>query len=260
MEVRHLEIRTGNVLQALRGVQKFIDDHAAELGDVATSGAKQKLDAQVAALAAHSENQSGSTLEMRGATQKQYSMRDVLRRDHMAPIASIARADLPSTPELRPLRMPRGRPTTENLHSAATGMAQAAEPYADVFIAAGRPVDFIARLRAAADVMVGAVDTRTEKRGTRRGATRGLKGVAGDAMRTVQVLNTFLKGVLKDRPDLLAAWNSVRRPPTKTSKAGTGKAGAEPDAPVSPDAPDAPVAPGELLLPDDPELTAVVHA
>jgi alkanesulfonate monooxygenase SsuD/methylene tetrahydromethanopterin reductase-like flavin-dependent oxidoreductase (luciferase family) len=64
----------------------------------------------------------------------------------MAPVARIARADLPNTPEFRPLRMPRGRITPEKLAAAGSGMAQAAARYTDTFVAAGLSPDFVAQL------------------------------------------------------------------------------------------------------------------
>jgi len=110
-----------------------------------------------------------------GATQKQYAMRVVLLEDYMAPVARIAEADLPDTPELRALRKPQGKLSTENLAKAAVGMADAAEPHAAVFIAAGLAQDFVAQLRQAAKDVLQPLDMRTENRGARRSATRGVK-------------------------------------------------------------------------------------
>ena len=78
----------------------------------------------------------------------------------MAPIAKIAAAELPDTPELEPLRMPQDHPSIERLRAAALGMAKAAEPYAAVFIEAALPPDFIQRLIDAANTTVATVGAR----------------------------------------------------------------------------------------------------
>jgi hypothetical protein len=71
--------------------------------------------------------------------------------------------------------MPREKPTVEKLAAAASGMAKTAAPYAEVFISAGPPQDFIAQLTAATDAMAGAISERTSSPGRRRGPTVGLK-------------------------------------------------------------------------------------
>ena len=91
------------------------------------TGARKRLDDAIIELSTHASDQTGSALRSQGATRKQKSLRTALLRDHMAPIARIARVDLPQAPEIEPLRMPRGRPTATRLAAAANGMAKAAE-------------------------------------------------------------------------------------------------------------------------------------
>lgn len=125
-----MEARQGNALQALRGVQAFIDAHADILGPVSRAGTRRKFDAQVAALREHVETQSGSDMVARGGTRKLCALRRALIDDHMRPIACIAAAELRSVPEFHPFRVPAARPTTERLYAAALGMVDAAEPHA----------------------------------------------------------------------------------------------------------------------------------
>jgi hypothetical protein len=125
---------------------------------------------------------------------RKQTLRQAQLRDHLAKIARIAKADLPSVPELQPLRMPKGKPTVEKLAAAATGMADTAKPHADVFIAAGLPTDFIAQLVAATDAMTSAISERTSNRGRRSGATVGLKQKlsAGRNHRTMGAQRSYL--------------------------------------------------------------------
>jgi len=201
----------GSMLASLRAVKGFLDTNAAALGDVVNTGARKRLDDAIAALSDHVATQTGSNLAAQGATQRQYSLRQVLLRDHMSPIARIARADLPVSPAIEPLRMPLGKPTAERLAAAAYGMAKAAEPYASVFVAAGMPEDFIKQLTDAADALLASLGDRTENRGARAGATAGLKARLTEGRRIVGVLDAFVKTALHGDAALLRNWNIVKR-------------------------------------------------
>jgi len=229
----------GSMLASLRAVKNFIDTNAAVLGSVVNTGARKRLDDAIAALSEHVATQTGSNLAAQGATQQQYALRKVLLRDHMAPIARIARADLPVSPAIEPMRMPKGRPTIERLAAAAYGMAKAAAPFTDTFVAAGLSEDFVKQLTDATDAMLATLGSRTQSRGLRGGATEGLKTRLTDGRRVVGVLDAFVKTALKDDPALLANWNIVKR--VQKVAAGPTPLGPDP-APVAPTAPAAPAA------------------
>ncbi len=212
MERRYtLQTAQGNMLQSLRAVQAFLDQNASLLGDIGKTGARQQLDAAVEQLSAHASDQSGLNLAAQAATKRHDTLRQVLIRDHMAPIARIARADLPPTPSIEPLRMPKVRLTSEKLAAYAAGMGKAAAPFASVFVAAGLPDDFIAQLDAAAEAMSAAVDQRMQSRGQRGGATQGLKAKLSRGRKIVHVLDSFVQKALQDNQSLLTNWNIVKR-------------------------------------------------
>src|SRR5437764_3417760 len=101
-----MQRRQGRRLEALRAIQRFLDVHAASLAHVSETGVRRKLDDTIAQLAHHVATQAGSELSGQGSTQKKRAVRRALLRDHVAPIARIAAAELTMTPELAPLRMP----------------------------------------------------------------------------------------------------------------------------------------------------------
>jgi len=216
-----MQTTQGSVLESLQAVQTFLTDNADRLGGVVKTGARQKLDEAIAELTTHAEEQQGSHLAAQGNTQEKRNLQLVLRRDHMAPIARIARAELPPTPAVEPLKMPKGRPTVARLAALADGMANAAAPFADTFISAGLPTDFIAQLRAATTAMVAAVAERNQNRGKRGGATTGLKQKLGRARRIVHVLDAFIQTALKDDQVLLSSWNIVKRVRRNTNRPAT---------------------------------------
>ena len=169
-----MRTKQATTLQSLRAAQSFLNDHADKLTSVQATGARKRLDDAVATLDAHASMRTGRFINGQTLTQRQRNLRTVLRRDHMTPVARIVRADLPSTTEFRPLRMPRGRLTPEKFAAAASGMAQTCARYTDTFIAAGLPADFAEQLNTAADNMLNSIADRTRTRDKRRGTTTGL--------------------------------------------------------------------------------------
>jgi hypothetical protein len=235
-----MQIRQGRLLDALRGIQAFLDEHTDVLGTIPQSGARQKLDAQVAELTAHAVAQDGSHRAAKDATQTQYALRRAVLRDHMAPIARIAAAELPPAPALAALGMPTRRLTTPQLHAAAMGMADTAEPHAAVFTSSALPDDFLTQLRNAANDLLVPIDTRTRSRSVRKGATASLADQAKSVRKTVGVLDALVKKQIKGNTDLLTRWQAVKRPPAKAARGSTTPP-VTPVAPV-PDIPAAPVA------------------
>jgi hypothetical protein len=152
---------------------------------------------------------------------------------------------LSETPALEPLRLPRGRPTAEQLAAAAHGMAEAAAPYAEVFVAAGLAPDFRAQLHGAADALLASLDHRARRQGQRTGATAGLRATLSAGRRLVHVLDAFVQTALVDEPALLASWAAAQRvqrlpgrrsaPPTTVDAIpeATASAISEPNAPAA---------------------------
>ena len=224
----------GSNVISLRAVDAFIERNSASLGGVPTSGARVKLTANIARLTNHASDQTGSFIESKSSTLGKGSLRRALLRDHMAPIASIARAELPLTPEVAPLRMPRGRPTSAKLAAAAEGMAKAAAPYASVFIDNGMPADFIARINAAAEALNNSLADHTDIRAKRRTATAGVKATITSGRKLVNILDKYVKSALKDNPVLLEGWNNVKRVDRSGQRVTSAPTGTTPPTPSTP--------------------------
>jgi hypothetical protein len=206
-----METAQGYTLQSLRSVQAFLTHHAAALPGVVHTGTYRQLVETLATLSALVAEQAGSDLAAQGATQRQRALRRALLRDHLTPIARIARVALSETPALEPLRLPRGRPTAEQLAAAAHGMAEAAAPYAELFVAAGLAADFRAQLHDAADALLASLDHRARRQGQRTGATAGLRATLSAGRKLVHVLDAFVQTALVDEPALLASWAAAQR-------------------------------------------------
>lgn len=235
----------GNMLLSLENAQAFISENAAALGDVVTTGARTMLDESLVELSDHASVQNGQVRAGVSAIARRHALRAALIRDHMTPIAKIARLELAGTPELVSLKLPKDRPTVERLAALANGMAHAAEPYADVFIRAGMKPDFLQSFRTASDDMVQALKDRTQSKGKVRTATSGLHSKLARGRKVVHVLDAMVKSALVGNPDLLAGWKLVTRIPTPANGAvnPTAVAPAVPaPTPVAPPAADIPAA------------------
>ncbi|MES2177984.1 MAG: hypothetical protein V4550_08950 [Gemmatimonadota bacterium] len=215
-----MQTTQGNMLLSLENVKTFTRDNADALGGVVTTGVLTMLGDSITELSDHASVQNGETRAAKGAIARRHALRAALLRDHMTPIARIARLELAGTPELVSLSYPKGKPTVERLAALANGMAHAAEPYADVFIHAGMKPDFIQALRTAADDMVQALKDRTQSKGKVRTATSALRSKLIRARKVVHVLDAMVKSALVGNQDLLAGWNLVKRvPQTRSSTA-----------------------------------------
>jgi hypothetical protein len=206
-----MEKYQANLLQSLRAVDEFLASNAHRLDGVVNTGARQKLAETLAALDANATEQAGGTLASQGTTQLTRALRRALVRDHMAPIARMARAELPPMPEAHALRPPRPNWPLARLHAAAHGMAEATAPYRAELVKAGLREDFVEALTAAADAMVQSVTDRAQSRGRVSGATRGLRTSLSSGRKLVAVLDALVARTLADDPALLANWKRVKR-------------------------------------------------
>ncbi len=212
-----------NQLRSLHAVQAFLDDHRPALAGIATGGARRRLDESLAALEQHVVEQSASELVARGLTQRYRALRRRLIRAHLVPVALIARAAEPPVAGLESFRIPRGKPTAQLLAATAHGMAKAATPFAETFIAAGLPDDFADRMVRAADAMIEALTARTQEWARHRAATAGLRIKLASARRLVRVLDAFVTSGCETDDGLLAGWASA------THVRRTGRRAAGPD-------------------------------
>lgn len=208
-----METRQGNTLHSLRAARDFIVAHQAALPSVTASGALKWLDTAIDDLATHVADQSGGHVSIQSGTKRVHALRAALLRLHMAPISRIARVVFPETQELAPLRVPRGNLSTERLVALARGMSQVAATSPDVFIDAGLPLDFIARLDSVRDALLQAKDDRKRTSGKTSAATLGIATRLREARQTVHILDGLVRTELAGQAVLLKDWTESKRLP-----------------------------------------------
>jgi hypothetical protein len=217
--------RQTRVLDALRGTQGFLDNNDTLLAVINQSGARRTLDDAITQLSTHAVNQDVGTRLSQGETANQKTLRHTLRFNHMKPIADVARMHLREVPNFIALTRPRNNVSAMRLIAAAAGMADAAAPYAGVFVDAGLPPDFLEQLRQAADAMRRSLDDRAQHARTRTGATEGLKAAEKRGAGILRLLDGLVIPKLGPNDPLLVQWKSARKIHAKPGPvAGSGAA------------------------------------
>lgn len=204
------------VLNAMQRAQRFMDTNAASLGTLNSSGYRRILDDVVGALGGHAVNQATSKRVGSGETARQRVLRNVLKLNHMRPIAAVAAAQLKLVPEFTALRMPPTNSTSRALIAAAGAMRAAAAKYARAFTDAGLPTDFLAKLEQAAVALNDAIGNRGSTRTLQNAATAGLRSQTARGRETLRVLDSLIEPQLQGDPVLLVQWKAARRIGGKT--------------------------------------------
>ena len=260
-------------LQMCRRVQGYLDTNGPSLtgtspssstsptGSGSTSPPYQRqramLDDVVAQLTARAVEQESAALVRDGVTARMATLRTTLRDQHMRPIAEIAQALLAKEPDLAALRLP-ARKDPEGLVNAAVAMAQAAAPHTAVFVAHGRPVEFLQALTAAADDLRQALDERGAIRSARKGSTKAVAAEGARGRTAVRLLDAVIRPMILTNPKLLGEWDSARRigrPHRGGAKAPATAAPSTTPAPATPPATTTTNAPGGGRRDADPAVS-----
>lgn len=203
--------RQGRMLLSLYAVDVFLDAHEQRLPATTSTGMRETFRRKLAEVELHVRTQEGSPLMAAGLTRAKDTKRDALLRDHLAPIARVAKLESARIPALVAVKLPRGTPGTGKLLAHAAGMANVAQDYPDVFVAAGLRPTFIEDLNAAIEDILTTVTARTERRGARSGATQGLRASLTACNKYKDVLDAFIEREAQGDGPLLENWRSVKR-------------------------------------------------
>jgi hypothetical protein len=207
-----MDIKQGNLLESLKEIQKFLDEHQAELPGVSDTGMRKQLDKAIADLKQLAATQTANDLAAKSVTRKLGMLSETLIEHRMAAVARIAAVALPPGPEIAPLSKPKANQTRERLVALARGMAREAKKFESTFVEAGLPLDFIAQLDASADQLAELLSERKQRTADRGAATKLLDTQIQEARRVVRVLDSFVKTAARDNEMLLVTWKILKRP------------------------------------------------
>jgi hypothetical protein len=199
------------VRDALVNIQHFLDANSVALGPVNTSGARQDLDGAAAALSGHAVSQGEHTTASTGETRKERSIRVSIRRQYLRPIAQVAATRSADVPQLGTLRLPHGKLVGANFVDAANIVANNAEPYVAVLVAAGLKPDFLIGLRGKLQELEASRGGRVGHAQVRKSSTIALGVAARKGRKAIKALDGVIEQQIPDNAQLLAEWKSVKR-------------------------------------------------
>ena len=204
-------------------MQRFLDQNGPSRGDINASGYRKILDDVVGKLSGHAADQTTTKRAAAAEAAKERVLRNALKLNQMRPIATVASAQLRQVPDFAALRMPPKNATSRTLISWAAAMKTAAGEYANAFVGAGLPADFLDQLQSAADALGNSLTSRTSNGAAQRGATIGLDAEATRGRQAVKVLDSLVEPLIQGNLALLGQWTAAKRfggkasAPTSTS-------------------------------------------
>jgi predicted RNase H-like nuclease len=211
-------------LRRFRRVHEFLTTHQVD----ATSVKLQVLQDVVRRMSEGNQEADASTRLTLGETARQKALRDALWDKHMVPISRIARHVFGVPGMDVKFQLPKKRSDNDTILGAAQGMVQAAEPQETVFVQQeGLPADFLPQFRAAIAALAASLPARVEVQRRKQTSRKTLEQLRKDGVAAVDVLDAIVKPRLAAQPELLGAWNTVKRPIEPGG--GVGALAVEPD-------------------------------
>ncbi len=164
--------------------------------------------------AAYAATQDGAPAMNRGERSRQQQQVTRIRDRHMRPLVVIARGQ--EDPETAvatraAFRLPKVSISIIAFLTACDGMIETARNYREVFVAEGRPPDFLKRFEAARDELQETVDRRGKLRADRVGAGAGVRMQLRRARLAVAVLDAAVRSAFEGEEAMLAEWRSAKR-------------------------------------------------
>jgi hypothetical protein len=198
-----------SALRRFRRVQEFLSTTQV----AGTTVKLQVLDGVIRELSVTGEEQDVTNRVTLGETARQRALRAALWNGHMVPISRIARRAFGVPGMDVKFALPKRRSDNDAVLAAARGMAQAAQQHEAVFVQQeGLPADFLTQLHSAINELAGALGVRVESQRRRKTANETGAKLVQRGVAAVDVLDAIATPRLASRPDLLAAWKSVKRP------------------------------------------------
>ena len=215
-----MQARQKQAIEAYQRVQDFLTANPPP-ESAGLTVQKKILDDVVAKLTDHSNEQVAWRRLTRGETQRQQSLRTILRERHLAPIAQIARATLADAPGIeKALKMPKSNLSTMKLAAEGAGIRTAIAKYESAFVESGRPADFLTQLDQVIAALRESVVTRARGFGRTAGAREGIDKELRRGRKAVELIDTIVKTAFVSDSDVLLKWRMAKR--VQASPGGNG--------------------------------------
>jgi hypothetical protein len=145
------------------------------------------------------------------ARESEARLAPALRRNHINPLVKYGNVGVPEVAELAAVQIPPFRSNNTEFATAAFAMAEAVTPFEGSLTLAGLALDFIGKMRAAAQALVDAVAGKKGHRRGRVGATGAIRKQVETCRRVVGAVDASVKASVREDDALLFEWQNVVR-------------------------------------------------
>ena len=203
-----MNAHVGRTIEMGRRVRDFLRAHPHEV----TSGAMlDRLERQLARAERFMAQQEGGLLDRTVSTETRNKVRHEMAGILLRALVAAGVVAAEDTPALTAqFKLPRVRARNQTFVIAARRMLARAVEHRDRLVAEGVPPRLFDELGEALARLEGTLSDGDGARAAHVSATRGLDVVRAEIAAHVRHLDGLQRYVLRDRPDLLAAWNSAR--------------------------------------------------
>lgn len=224
------------ILEALLRTQRFLTENQAQLASIVDiTIARRRLDDAIAAFTFHAVEQESNNRSAKSETEKQRKLRLALRTQQMAPIAEIARHNLPAVSEFKALRMPSRWAKGTAFLRIARSMLDAAKINKDALIEHGLPADSLDLFHSLLTNLEESGSDRQKSRGLLKASTKALHFEEKEGRSVLKVLDALVTRALEGNVALLGLWESARTVASRRSvSAGTQSTTTSPAPVVGP--------------------------
>lgn len=198
------------VLPWARRVRDFLVEHDLKSDVAELIALRQELDGALGQLTVGAAAQEAITKQSLVQTTEINRLRKTLRDGHLKPIIRMSRTmklEIAGTDQT--FVLPHFRVDSETLASKADAMVTALNVVGPQFIARGFAANFVEQLSNATKALRAAIDQRSAQLSRRTGTTAAVGQEAARVVQLVRVIDTLVRTVIQNDPELLAAWNNV---------------------------------------------------
>jgi len=204
-----MDSRQKVVLNVLRRIQRFLDEHSGVLSSVNRTRARIALDDLVFSAELAEGAQRRAAARSKRLTAQRKALRRQLRAAHLRPIIAFARAKGEVLPVLSCMGMPSKDAPDLELMIAARAIATMAVQKQRVFLDEGFPLDFVERLVAAIAAMEAAESECSRCRMEGRRATVILADLIKRGRGLSRVIDALVVARIADNARLMAVWRAA---------------------------------------------------
>ena len=209
------------VLQWARRVRDFLVEHVLRSDLVELTAFRQLLDQLVEQLTANAAAQEAITKQALVQTTENKRLRASLREAHLKPIVRMSRTmKLEINGTDITFTLPEFDLDYERLAAAADAMVTGLKVLGPQFIARGFASNLVEQLSNTTQAFREAIDQRSSQVARRTGTTAAIQRDTNHVIQLVRLIDTLVRPVIENDPELLAVWKSVVALPRSPKAAG----------------------------------------